>query len=116
MSGRGPVERSHGKMIVGTLTNGELIAKILERIKTMGGIEFFVVLPVASLNLAVVSWGKGLGQFVPDPQTPQFSFEGGRFVSTPWQQTICKFRSVISLHALDRIRESFYHMLKKPLG
>ena len=53
-------------MIVGTLPNSQLLLKILERVKVMRGIEFFIVFTVASLNLSVVSWGIRLNEFVAD--------------------------------------------------
>ena len=61
-----PVEGSHREMIVGTFPDSQLLLKILERVKVMSGIEFFVVFSVASLHLAVVPWSIRLNEFVAD--------------------------------------------------
>ena len=48
--------------------NGKLLLKILQREESVAGIEVFLVLPVAALHLAVVPWGIGTDQLVPDSQ------------------------------------------------
>ena len=48
--------------------DGELLIKIVQRIKTVAGIEAFLVLPVAALHLAVVAGRVGADALVPDPQ------------------------------------------------
>ena len=42
-------------MIISTLSDSQLLLEVLEGVETMRSIEFFVILSVAALNLAVVS-------------------------------------------------------------
>ena len=44
----------------------------------MGGIEAFVILPMATFYFAIVSWGKGTDDFVADPVCFQMFLEKGR--------------------------------------
>ena len=44
--------------------DGELLIKIVQRIKTVAGIEVFLVLPVAALYLAVVAGRVGTDELV----------------------------------------------------
>ena len=54
LNGRAPVEGTHGKMIVSAFTDSELLFEIIKGIEAVRGIEFFVVLAVRSLHLAIV--------------------------------------------------------------
>ena len=65
---RTPCEGPHGKVIGAAVMDGELLIKIVQRIKTVAGIEVFLVLPVAALHLAVVAGRVGADALVPDPQ------------------------------------------------
>ena len=55
-------------MIVGTFPDSQLLLKILERVKVMSGIEFFVVFSVTSLHLPIVPWSIRLNEFVADTE------------------------------------------------
>ena len=48
--------------------DGELLIKIVQRIKTVAGIEVFLVLPVASFHFDLVAGRVGADALVPDPQ------------------------------------------------
>ena len=47
--------RGSWEVIGAAVMDGELLIKIVQRIKTVAGIEAFLVLPVAALHLAVVA-------------------------------------------------------------
>ena len=47
-------------MIVSSFSDSKLSFEVLEGKETMGGIEFLIVLAVASLYFSIVSWGVGL--------------------------------------------------------
>lgn len=69
---RTPAKRSHGKaVIVPAVINLQLLRKVRKRVEGMSGIEALVILPVAPLYLAVMSWRIGADQFVADAMTFQ---------------------------------------------
>lgn len=37
--------------------NGELLCKIIQGVKAVAGVKPFLVLPVAALHFAIVTWG-----------------------------------------------------------
>ena len=72
-----PVERSHGEIVILPSSDRQLLLKISKGIKGVTGIEFLIVLSMATLNLTVVPWGVRLNQLVQDAQLFQSSFEEG---------------------------------------
>ena len=66
----------------------------------MGGIEAFVILPVATFYFAIVSWGKGTDDFVADPVCFQMFLEKGRLFSV-CGKAICKFCAIICLDTFN---------------
>lgn len=46
------------EIVVLSLPNSKLLGKILKGIERVAGIKFFVLFPVAALNLAVMFWSK----------------------------------------------------------
>ena len=61
-----PVERTDGEIVVLSLSSGELGLEVGERIELVGSIEFFVVLSVTALHLAIVPGSIRTNGFVPD--------------------------------------------------
>ena len=59
-----PVEGSHWEIIILPLPYSELFFEVGKGIKLVGSIEFLIILAVATLHLAVVSWCKRADQFV----------------------------------------------------
>ena len=70
---RTPCEGPHGKVIGAAVMDGELLYKIIQRIEGVAGIEAFLILAVAALDLSVVARCVRTDQFMPDIQF------GGRF-------------------------------------
>ena len=81
----------------------------------MGGIESFVVLAMASLYLAIMSWGIGTDQLMLYPMLLQMKLEQGRLFLLRGE-AVGKLRTVIRLDALNGERESFYHIIHKKGG
>lgn len=103
-------------MIICTLPDGQLLLEVLERVKAMRSIELLVVLAVTALNLSVMSWCVRPDQLVPNTQPCQLSFKGGKRVSAPGQQPLCKLRTIIRLYTFNGKRKALYHVLEKQLG
>ena len=76
---RAPVERAHGKAIVLTLPDGELFLKVRKRIGAVRGVEFFVVLTVAALVLAIVPRSKWADELVCDAEIQKSFLKEGLF-------------------------------------
>ena len=60
---RAPVEGAHGKTIVLFIPNRKLSLEVIKGIELVRGIEVFVVLAVAPLDLPVVSGGEDPDSF-----------------------------------------------------
>lgn len=67
----------------------------------MGGIKAFIVLSMAPLNLAVMSWRVGTDQFVPDAVLFQMLLKKGGLVPVG-SKAVGKFIPVIGLDEIGR--------------
>ena len=65
-------------MIISTLTDGELFLEVLEGIKLMGSVKFFIILAMTALDFSVMSGGIGADQLVTNTEAGQFSLKSGR--------------------------------------
>ena len=77
--------------------NGELLGEVVQGIKTVAGIEAFLVLPVAALHLTVVARGIGADELVSDAQLGSGRFKQGRAVPFVRGETVGEFRTVVGL-------------------
>ena len=113
MFGRVPVERTHGEIIVGTFTDGKLLAEIIEGIECMRGVEFLIVFSMAALDLAVMSGSVRTDQLVTDAELTKGSLKERLTLAAVRSQAVGKLHTVICLNALDGIREALYAMTDK---
>ena len=65
---RKPVQRSHREVVGAAVVDSELLCKVIQGIKAVGGIKAFLVLPVAALHFSVVAGCVGTDKLVPDAQ------------------------------------------------
>ena len=72
-----PVERSHGEIVILPSSDRQLLLKISKGIKGVTGIEFLIVLSMATLNLTVVPRGIRLNQLMPDAKLFQSNLKKG---------------------------------------
>ena len=63
----------HGEVVGAAVVDRKLLCEIVQRIECVAGIEAFLILAVAALDLAVVARRVRTDQFMPDIQF------GGRF-------------------------------------
>ena len=80
--------------------DGELLIKIVQRIKTVAGIEAFLVLPVAALHLAVVAGRVGTDELVVYTELCSGSLKQGGQVMFAVGETIGELKSVVRLDTL----------------
>ena len=92
-----PCEGPHGKVIGAAVMDGELLIKIVQRIKTVAGIEAFLVLPVAALHLAVVARRVGTDELVADPQLGGCGLKQGRQIPLAVGEAVGELKSIVSL-------------------
>ena len=90
---RTPCEGPHGKVIGAAVMDGELLIKIVQRIKTVAGIEVFLVLPVAALYLAVVAGRVGTDELVVYTELCSGSLKQGGQVMFAVGETIGELKS-----------------------
>jgi len=114
--GRVPVERSHGEIIVFPFSDSQLLFKIGKAIEFATSVEFLIVFSVAALDFAVVPWRVRPDQLVPDPKLLQSLLKQCLFRVPAVCHTIRKFKSIICLYTLDRIRELFNDIFEKQRG
>lgn len=51
------VEGPHGEVVGTVVVDSKLLGEVVQEVKAVGGIETFLVLPVAAFHFAVVAWG-----------------------------------------------------------
>ena len=81
----------------------------------MSGIEALVILPVAPLYLAVMSWRIRPDQFVADAVTFQMHLKKSRSVAA-CGKAVGELRTIVRLDTFDRAGEGFHKVLKKHGG
>ena len=95
------------------LSNGELFGEVIKGIKGAAGIKFLVVLPVATLYLAVVSGRERADLLVPDAQLgKRFLKQRQRFLSAV-AHLVGKLKSVVGLDSLNGIGEFLHDVLQE---
>lgn len=77
--------------------DSELFCKVVKGKERVGRIEAFLVLPVASLHLAVMSGGVRADQLVPDTKLSSSGFKQGRNLPLAGRETVGKLKAVVSL-------------------
>ena len=92
--------------------NSQLLFEVLERIEFMRSVEVFVVFAVGAFNLAIVSWRKGLNEFVPDTELFQLLLEQMRSCLVR-NELLGEFCAVVSLDAENLEWSSLDQMLKE---
>ena len=78
--------------------DGELICEIVRGIEGMAGIEAFLILTVAAVDLAVVSWRIRANELVPDTPLCCRLFKECRQIAPAIGKTVGKLKAVICLN------------------
>ena len=97
---RKPAKGPHGKVVRAAVMDGELLCKIVQRIKAVTEVKAFLVLPVAALHLAVVAWRVRTDELVPDTQLSGGGLKEGRQIPFTVGKTIGELKSVVRLDTL----------------
>ena len=63
---RKPAKRPHREVVGATVMDSELLGEVIEGVETVTGVKALLVLPVASLDLAVVARCVGTDELVAD--------------------------------------------------
>ena len=95
------MEGSHREVVGAAVVDSKLLGKIIQREKAVGGIEAFLILAVASLDLTIVARGIGTDEFVADTQL------GGSSLKQSGQKPLAVGKAVSELKAV--IRLDAYH-------
>ena len=98
---RTPCEGPYGKVIGAAVMDGELLIKIVQRVKAMTGVKAFLVLPVAALHLAVVAGRVGADEFVPYAQFRSSGFKESWQIPLAVGKAVGEFKTVVGLYTLD---------------
>lgn len=80
--------------------DSELLSKVVQRIKTVAGIEAFLILPVAAFHFSVVSECIGTDKFVTDTPLSGSCFKQGADIPLAVGKTVCKLKPVVGLDTL----------------
>ena len=110
---REPVKRTHGKVIVFSAVNSELLFKVVKRIKSVSGIKIFVIFSVAALDLAVVPRRVWLDQLVTYPTLFEVRLEQCGDWIIALAESLREFTAVIRLHTLYLKWEFLNEMFQK---
>lgn len=100
-----------GKIIIIPLViHFELSGKVFKRIKQMGGIEPFIILPMAALRLHVMSGRIGEDHFMPYPMLLQAFLKKGWFIPM-CGKTVGEPCSIVGLDTFDCVGKCLYKVL-----
>ena len=97
---RGPVEGSHREVVGAAVMDGELLCEVIQGIKTVAGVEAFLVLTVAALHFAVVAWRIGADELVADTQLGGSRLKESGTVLFAVGETVGELKAVVGLDAL----------------
>ena len=106
--GRLPVEWSHRKLIVVSLSDGKLLFKVCKTVELMASVEFLVVFSVAALNFSVMPWRIRFNQFVTNTELHQSVLKERWLRIFCIGKTICKFTTIVCLDTLNGIGEPLH--------
>ena len=81
------------------MMNGELLCKVIQKVKVVARIETFLLLTVAVLHFAVVPWGIRADQLVPDVQFGGCSFKQRLQIAFAVGKAIGELKTIIRLDA-----------------
>ena len=95
-----PAKWPHGKVVGAAVVDGELLCKVIQGIKAVAGIKPFLVLPVAALHFAVVTWHIGTDELVEDAELCGGSLKQGGQVPLAVGEAVGEFKHVVRLDAL----------------
>ena len=79
--------------------DSELLGEVIEGVETVTGVKALLVLPVASLDLAVVARCGGTDELVADPQLGGCGLKQGRQLPLAVGEAVGKLKSIVSLDA-----------------
>lgn len=100
-------------MIIRTFSDRQLLLKVIEGKEAVRSIEFFIVFPVAALDFPIVPRGVRFDQLMSDSKLRQSLLKESWLRLLPSNKAIGEFSTIVSLDALNRIRETLYAMLNK---
>ena len=81
------------------MMNGELLCKVIQRVKVVARIETFLILTVAALDFAIVPRRIRADQLVPDAQLGGCLFKQRRQITFAVGKTVGKLKAVVRLDA-----------------
>lgn len=97
---RKPAKGSHREVVGAAIVDSELLGEVMQGVKAVTGIKTLLVLPVASLHLAIVARCVGTNELVADTQLSGGCFKESRAVLFAGEETVGELNAVIGLDAL----------------
>lgn len=98
-------------MIISAFSDRELFFEVLKRKETVRSIKLLIIFPMAALDLPVMPWCVRFDELVTDPKLCQGLLEECRLRAFRAYKAIGKFRTIVCLDTLDRIRKALDAML-----
>ena len=78
----------------------ELLGEVIEGVETVTGVKAFLVLPVASLDLAVMTVCVRTNELMSDTQLGSSGFKQGGQITLAVGKTVGELKSIVSLDTL----------------
>ena len=96
---RKPTKRSHREVVGAAVVGSELSGEVIQGVKTVAGIEAFLILAVTSLHFTVVARRIRPDELVADTQVGGGGLKQSRKIPLTAGESIGKFKAVIRLNA-----------------
>lgn len=110
------MQRTHREVvIIPAVIHLQLLCEILKGVKTVSGVEPFVVLPVAALHFAVMPRRVRADELMGDAVPLQMLLEQRGLIPVS-RETVRELRPVICLDTLDTAGECLYQVFEEPGG
>lgn len=94
---RKPTKRSHGEVVGAAVVDSELHCEVIQGVKTVAGIEAFLILAVTTLHFTVVARRVGSDELVADTQLGGGGLKQSREIPLAVGETVGKFKTVVGL-------------------
>ena len=98
--GRKPSKRPHREVVGAAIVDSELLGKVIQRVKAVGGIKAFLVLPVTALHFSVMAWRIRADELVADAQLGSGRLKQSRQVTPAVGKAVGEFKAIVRLDAL----------------
>ena len=100
--GRKPSKRPHREVVGAAIVDSELLGKVIQRVKAVGGIKAFLVLPVTALHFSVMAWCIRADELMADAQLGSGRLKQSRQVTPAVGKAVDVYKRQVKLRNIKQ--------------